>query len=109
MAILIQAAAKDAGFDIEIERFESAAMSEQYQTLSHQATILMWLDDIIDPSGVTGWSVDYDQCEAWYTGLNDEALDELNTAACKELDEEKRVQMYWEIQQTIHDNANIMP
>ena len=109
MAILIQAAAKDAGFNVEIERLESAAMSEKYQSLSHQATILMWLDDIIDPSGVTGWSVDYDQCHAWYTGLNDAELDELNTAACKELDEEKRIEMYHEIQQRVHDNANIMP
>lgn len=109
MAILIQAAAKDAGFNVEIERLESAAMSEKYQSLSHQATILMWLDDIIDPSGVTGWSVDYDQCHAWYTGLNDTELDELNTAACKELDEEKRIEMYHEIQQRVHDNANIMP
>ena len=109
MAVLIQASAKEAGFDIEIERFESAAMSEQYKSLSHQATILMWLDDIIDPSGVTGWTVDYDQCQGWYTGLNDVELDDLNTAACMELDEEKRVEMYHEIQQRVRDNANVMP
>lgn len=109
MAILIQASAKAAGFDIEIERLESAAMSDVYQNLEHQATILMWLDDIIDPSGVTGYAVDYDQCQAWYTGLNDVELDELNTAACMELDEEKRVEMYHEIQQRVRDNANIIP
>lgn len=109
MAILIQASAKDAGFNIEIEKLESAALSEKYQSLSHQMTILQWLDDIVDPSGVTGWSVDYDQCNGWYTGLNDVALDELNTAASKELDEAKRIEMYHEIQQTVRDNANIMP
>lgn len=109
MAILIQASAKDAGFNIEIEKLESAALSEKYQSLSHQMTILQWLDDIVDPSGVTGWSVDYDQCDGWYTGLNDVELDELNTAASKELDEAKRIEMYHEIQQRVRDNANIIP
>ncbi|MGE5630542.1 MAG: ABC transporter substrate-binding protein [Caulobacteraceae bacterium] len=109
IATLIQASVKDAGFNCKIEKLESAAVREKYEALTHQATILMWIDDIIDPSGVSGWTVDYDQCKAWYTGLNDEALDKLNTDASKEMDEAKRIKMYWDIQSKIKDNANVMP
>lgn len=109
MATLIQASVKDAGFNCSIEKLENAAVREKYEALTHQATILMWIDDIIDPSGVSGWTVDYDQCKAWYTGLNDEALDKLNTDASKEMDEAKRVKMYWDIQAKVKDNANVMP
>lgn len=109
IATLIQASVKDAGFNCEIEKLESAAVTEKYKSLKHQATVLMWIDDIVDPSGVTGWTVDYDQCNGWYTGLNDTALDQLNTDASKELDEAKRIKMYWDIQNKIKDNANVMP
>ncbi len=108
-AILMQAQVAEAGFNMQIELLESAALSDKYKSLNHQATILQWVDDYIDPSGVTGWTVDYDQCQAWYTGLNDVELDELNTAANAEMDEAKRVSMYWEIQQRINDNANVIP
>ncbi len=109
MATLIQSEAKEAGFNITIEKLESAAVSEKYENLEHQATILMWIDDIVDPSGVCGWTVDYDQCNGWYTGLNDTALDDLNTQACSELDETKRIEMYHDIQQKVHENANVLP
>lgn len=109
IATMIQASVKDAGFNCEIEKLESAAISAKYKSLKHQATVLMWIDDIIDPSGVTGWTVDYSQCNAWYTGLNDVALGNLNKDASKEMDEAKRVKMYWDIQAKIKDNANVMP
>ena len=109
VATLIKSEADKAGFDVTIEQLEKAALTDKYSSLSHQATILQWVDDIQDPSGVTGWTVDYDQCDAWYTGLNDQKLDDLNTAASKELDETKRVEMYQEIQKSVYDNANVIP
>ena len=87
---------------------ERAALSEMYQNLKHQATILQWVDDIIDPSGIIGFTCEYDQSSAWYTGLKDEALEQLSKDARKELDEAKRVEMYHEIQSRIYDNANVI-
>jgi peptide/nickel transport system substrate-binding protein len=109
IATLIKSQVDKAGFDCQIEMLEKAAISDKYTSLSHQATILQWVDDIEDPSGITGWTVDYDQCDAWYTGLNDAELDQLNTNASMEMDEAKRVEMYQEIQQRIYDNANVIP
>ena len=109
IATLIKSQADKAGFEVTIEQLEKAALTDKYSSLSHQATLLQWVDDIQDPSGVTGWTVDYDQCDAWYTGLQDQELDDLNTAASMELDEAKRIEMYQEIQQSIYDNANVIP
>lgn len=109
IATLIQSQVNQAGFHCTIETLESAAVSDKFESLNHQATVLQWVDDIQDPSGVVGWSVDYDQAHCFYTGLNDKVLEQLNASALKELDESKRVQMYQDIQQKIYENSNIIP
>lgn len=109
ISTLIKNQVDQAGFECELEPLERAAASAKYQSLEHQATVLQWVDDYQDPSGVIGWTVDYDQAKCYYTGLNDVALDQLNEQALVELDHDTRVQMYQEIQQRIHDNANVIP
>jgi peptide/nickel transport system substrate-binding protein len=109
VAVMLKSQLAKAGINVELEMLERASLSEKYQTLSHEATILQWVDDFPDPSGIMGWTIDYDQCYAWYTGLNDEDLDQFNAAANVELDLEKRMEMYDEIQQRIYDNANVIP
>jgi peptide/nickel transport system substrate-binding protein len=109
VATLLKSQLDKAGFNVTIEMLERASMSAKYTALTHQATVLQWIDDITDPSGITGWTVDYDQCNAWYTGLKDQALNDLNTAASKELNEGKRLAMYHEIQKRVYDNANVVP
>lgn len=109
IAVLLKSELAKAGINVEIELLERASLSEKYQSLTHQATILQWVDDFPDPSGIMGWTVDYDQCNGWYTGLNDVELDELNSKANVELDLEKRKAMYNDIQQRIYDNANVIP
>jgi peptide/nickel transport system substrate-binding protein len=109
IATLLKSELAKAGINVEIELLERASLSDKYQSLSHQATILQWLDDFPDPSELTGWTVDYDQSDGWYSGLNDVELDKLNAAANVELDENKRIEMYHEIQQRIYDNANVIP
>ena len=108
IAILLKSELDKAGFDVTLELLERAALSEMYQNLKHQATILQWVDDIIDPSGIIGFTCEYNQSSAWYTGLKDEALEKLSVDARKQLDETKRVEMYHEIQSRIYDNANVI-
>ena len=109
IATLIKSQVDQAGFLCNIELLESATLSDKFQSSSHQATVLQWVDDYQDPSGVVGWTVDYDQAKCFYTDLNDEALDNLNTQALTELDHAKRVEMYQQIQQGVYDNANVIP
>lgn len=108
-ATLIKSEVDKAGFDCTVDLMERASLSALYRGLNHQCTLLMWIDDIQDPSEVVGWTVDYDQCHAWYTGLVDQPLEDLSKAAFIERDEKKRVEMYHEIQQRVYDNANVIP
>jgi len=109
IATLLKSELDKAGFSVNLEQLERASITAKYSSLQHQATILQWIDDITDPSEVTGWTVDYSQSKSWYTGLNDKALNDLNTAASRELNEAKRIKMYHEIQKRIYDNANVIP
>lgn len=109
IATLIKSEVDQAGFLCNIEQLESATLTDRYSSLNHQATILQWVDDYQDPSGVVGWTVDYDQAQCFYTGLNDEELDALYQSAQAEMDHDKRVEMYQEIQQRVYDNANVIP
>ena len=109
IATLIKSEVDQAGFLCEIELLESATLNDKYSSLNHQATVLQWVDDYQDPSGVVGWTVDYDQAQCFYTGLNDEELDALYQSAQAEMDHDKRVEMYQEIQQRVYDNANVIP
>ena len=109
IATLIKSEVDQAGFSCNIELLESATLTDKYSSQSHQATILQWVDDYQDPSGVVGWTVDYDQAQCFYTGLNDEELDALYMAAQTEMDHDTRVEMYRDIQQQVYDNANVIP
>ena len=108
VATLIKSQVDQAGFECEIELLERAATSAKFQNLEHEATILQWVDDYQDPSGVVGWTVDYDQAQCFYTGLNDVELNKLFEDAQVEMDHAKRVEMYQEIQQRVYDNANVI-
>lgn len=67
IATLIKSEVDQAGFSCNIELLESATLTDKYSSQSHQATILQWVDDYQDPSGVVGWTVDYDQAQCFYT------------------------------------------
>lgn len=109
IATLLKAQWAKAGINLDIELLEKATLSDTFQNLKHDVTLLQWIDDIMDPSGITGWTVDFDQAKSFYSGLNDKELDDLNSNASKEMDENKRIQMYWEVQQKVYDNANVIP
>ena len=66
IATLIKSEVDQAGFLCEIELLESATLNDKYSSLNHQATVLQWVDDYQDPSGVVGWTVDYDQAQCFY-------------------------------------------
>lgn len=109
MATMMQAQLKAAGVDMEIEKLERASATDKFVTLNHQMTLLQWSDDIPDPAGVVGFAVEFDQSKGWYTGLHDTKLEELSRKASVEMDYETRKQMYWDIEQGIYDNFNVVP
>ena len=109
IAILLQSQLAPAGFKVNIVTQDGSTIYENAQNLKNQACMFQWVDDYYDPSEVLGWICDYDQSQAWFTGLNDEELDALQAAALIEQDDAKRVEMYLELQQRVYDNYNVIP
>ena len=109
IAIMLQSQLAPAGFTVNIVTEDGGTIYENAQNLKNQACMFQWSDDYYDPSEVLGWICDYDQSQAWFTGLNDVELDELQAAARIEQDDAKRVEMYKELQQRVYDNYNVIP
>ena len=109
IAIMLQSQLTPAGFTVNIITEDGGTIYENAQNLKNQACMFQWSDDYYDPSEVLGWICDYDQSQAWFTGLNDVELDQLQAAALIEQDDAKRVEMYKELQQRVYDNYNVIP
>ena len=109
IAIMLQSQLAPAGFTVNIVTEDGGTIYKNAQNLKNQACMFQWSDDYYDPSEVLGWICDYDQSQAWFTGLNDVELDELQAAALIEQDDAKRVEMYKELQQRVYDNYNVIP
>ena len=109
IAIMLQSQLAPAGFTVNIVTEDGGTIYENAQNLKNQACMFQWSDDYYDPSEVLGWICDYNQSQAWFTGLNDVELDELQAAALIEQDDAKRVEMYKELQQRVYDNYNVIP
>ena len=109
IAIMLQSQLAPAGFTVNIVTEDGGTIYENAQNLKNQACMFQWSDDYYDPSEVLGWICDYDQSQAWFTGLNDVELDELQAAALIEQDDAKRVEMYKELQHRVYDNYNVIP
>ena len=109
IAIMLQSQLALAGFTVNIVTEDGGTIYENAQNLKNQACMFQWSDDYYDPSEVLGWICDYAQSQAWFTGLNDVELDELQAAALIEQDDAKRVEMYKELQQRVYDNYNVIP
>ena len=77
IAIMLQSQLAPAGFTVNIVTEDGGTIYENAQNLKNQACMFQWSDDYYDPSEVLGWICDYDQSQAWFTGLNDVELDEL--------------------------------
>ncbi|MBQ6594216.1 MAG: ABC transporter substrate-binding protein, partial [Clostridia bacterium] len=106
---MLQSQLEPAGFKVNIITEDGGTIYENAQNLKLQAMMFQWSDDYYDPSEVIGWICDYDQSQAWFTGLNDVELDEMQAAALIEQDDATRVQMYKDLQQRVYDNANVIP
>lgn len=108
IATLMKSQLAEANIDMTITQLERATINEQYTTLNHQSTLLQWLDDVLDPTGVLGFRCDYAQSDGWYTGNHDVELEEMYRASCIEQDEAKRLDMIQEIQQKLYNNFDVV-
>lgn len=97
------------GVNLNLRPMESAALSEQFQSLNHTITMLRWSEDTNDPTGLTDFITVYDQSHGFHTGYRNSRLTALATEAAGTVDNARRAAAYKEIQQILYDDVPLFP
>ena len=104
----LQGMLPQAGITVELDVMEMSAMAEMAVASQHETL----------PQVAAGYIPDADSeltdkvvSDSWgnFSRINDPHIDELMTAARKEIDPDKRIAMYHEVQQIVHDEMHIIP
>ncbi|MDR3138507.1 MAG: ABC transporter substrate-binding protein [Treponema sp.] len=97
------------GVDLTIEPLESGALTDKFQSLGHQITLLQWTDGGSDPASLLGFICDYSESMNWYTGLNNREIAALYEQSKHELNVDKRVALVHQIQEIVWNQHCIIP
>jgi peptide/nickel transport system substrate-binding protein len=91
------------GIEAEVETLEGSLLSDLYWENTYDALAgWQWTDDVLDPHQHVMYAA---VSPAMRTGFDNERVNELAAAAAIELDEEKRCEMYKEIQKIWNEEA----
>ncbi len=117
MAQSLQAAFSEAGINFEILPGTGSQVITRYRDRSHEAMLLYWGPDFMDPhSNAKAFAYNADNSDANYTATTTwrnawavpDALNEMTTAALSEPDEDKRLDIYRELQAEVQAESPIV-
>ena len=99
------------GVTVNLNQLESTAYSAARKDLSNFDLIISgWSDDVSDPAEMMQFVFDYSVTQGYYSGVQfDDEMQQLNSDALVELDEEKRKDLYAQIQQKLREMAIFVP
>ena len=99
------------GVTVNFNQIEATAYSAARKDLSNYDLIISgWNDDVTDPAEMMQFVFDYSVTCGYYSGMEfDDEMQQLNAAALIELDEEKRKDLYAQIQQKLRELAIYVP
>ncbi|AEF84350.1 putative dipeptide-binding abc transporter protein [Treponema primitia ZAS-2] len=109
ISTLLKAHWAQIGVTLNLVPLESAALSEQFNSLNHTITMLRWAEDTNDPAGFTDFIAIYNQSHGFHTGFRNTRLTELAGIAAGTVDTSKRAAAYKEIQQILYDEVPMFP
>ncbi len=105
-AIIIKEQLKAIGIDVEIQQLETGTVYEMQQAMNYEMIMAAYSSDVIDPDELTMFGVvSNGGANSCYTGYKNPKVDELAVKAQGELDENKRKEMYYDIQKTVSEDA----
>jgi len=109
IATVLKSQWEKGGITLNIDAMEGGALTDLFQSLGHEITLLQWTDGGSDPSSLLGFICHYPDSYNWYTGLNSSKLQELFDQSQVEIDHDKRVAIVHEIQQEVYKQHCIIP
>lgn len=114
MAQSVQATMAEGGIKVNIVSSEMAPMLTKYRAREHQALMVYWGPDYMDPhTNADGFVTNIDNTDAatggkplaWRNSWQDEALVKATAAAASEADEAKREAAYIQLQKDVLDQG----
>lgn len=109
IATVLQSQWAEAGINLEIVPLESGTLVDNLGTFNYQLTILQWTDSTPDPSDISAYECRYSDSFQWYSGVQDQAIEDLYMSTIAETDPEVRAQLYWDLQELVYERSNIIP
>ena len=87
------------GVKLNIETLEAGLADNKLTTMKSQMQLMIWTNDIVDPSEQVDYACIFDNSSNFYTGWKNDEVDKLSKDAEKEIDVEKRKVLYYKIQE----------
>jgi peptide/nickel transport system substrate-binding protein len=98
-ATLLKAEWSKIGVNLDIAPIDRAAATQRMRALDYQVAIGGWTNDVPDPSELASYEFDYVTAKSYHTGYQSEAMTALIKQGERELDQAKRRQIYYRMQE----------
>ena len=107
MATVLKEQWSKVGITVNINMMEAATATTKFKAFQYDIALRAWTNDMIDPSQIADYGINYNTVKAFYTGWkNDEAMAAVEEAK-KVTDIKKRQELYFKIQ-AIHTEETPM-
>ncbi|MEX2103905.1 MAG: ABC transporter substrate-binding protein, partial [Bacilli bacterium] len=106
VAVIAKDQLAEIGIDVEIVQLDNGVKSDQVSKMDYDLAMMLLVSDIIDPDELTTFGVvSTGGINSYYTGYTNEQVNELALKAQGEIDEQKRKEMYFDIQKLVSEDA----
>jgi len=96
------------GVNLQIEPLDRATATQRMRALDYQVDVSGWTNDVPDPSELASYEFDYVTAKSYHTGYKSDAMDALINKGVRELDLNKRRQIYYQMQQLAITDAPLV-
>jgi peptide/nickel transport system substrate-binding protein len=87
------------GVNLELEPLERTTETQRYRANQFQIRITGWTNDIPDPSQLASYALGFTESQSYHSGYQSAEMDGLLAKGLREVNPEKRRQVYYEIQE----------
>jgi len=97
-AVTLRAMWAKIGVNLELEPLDRATATKRYRANEFQVYITGWTNDIPDPSQLAAYELGFTESESYHSGYQSKAMDALLAKGQREVNVEKRRQIYYQVQ-----------
>ena len=97
-AVTLRAMWAKIGINLELEPLDRATATKRYRANEFQVYVTGWTNDIPDPSQLGAYELGFTESESYHSGYQSKAMDALLAKGLREVNVEKRRQIYYQVQ-----------